>query len=82
MIELQAAVSGALNGSLFALMALGLSLAWGFLKVINLAHFAMILLSGYLTFELATSIGLGPITTIVITAPLMFLVGAMIQLGY
>ncbi|HYJ25191.1 MAG TPA: branched-chain amino acid ABC transporter permease [Acidimicrobiia bacterium] len=82
MIELQATVSGALNGSLFALMALGLSLAWGFLKVINLAHFAMILLSGYLTFELATSIGLGPIATIVITAPLMFLVGAMIQLGY
>jgi branched-chain amino acid transport system permease protein len=82
LIELQAAVSGALNGSLFALMALGLSLAWGFLKVINLAHFAMILLSGYLTFELATATGLGPIATIVVTVPLMFLVGAMIQLGY
>ncbi|HWL49559.1 MAG TPA: branched-chain amino acid ABC transporter permease, partial [Acidimicrobiia bacterium] len=67
---------------LFALMALGLSLAWGFLKVINLAHFAMILLAGYLTFELATSTGLGPIVTIVVTAPLMFLVGALIQLGY
>jgi branched-chain amino acid transport system permease protein len=82
LIELQAAVSGALNGSLFALMALGLSLAWGFLKVINLAHFALILLSGYITFELATSTGLGPVATIVVTAPLMFLFGAFIQLGY
>jgi branched-chain amino acid transport system permease protein len=82
LIELQAAVSGALNGSLFALMALGLSLAWGFLKVINLAHFAMILLAAYLTFELATSTGLSPIATIVVTAPSMFLVGALIQLVY
>ena len=82
MIELQATVSGALTGSLFALMALGLSLTWGFLKVINLAHFAMILLGGYLTFELASSIGIGPMTTIIVTAPLMFLVGAIIQLGY
>jgi branched-chain amino acid transport system permease protein len=75
-------VSGALTGSLFALMALGLSLTWGFLKVINLAHFAMILLGGYLTFELATSTGLGPIATIVVTAPLMFLIGALVQMGY
>jgi branched-chain amino acid transport system permease protein len=81
-IELQATVSGALTGSLFALMALGLSLTWGFLKVINLAHFAMILLGGYLTFELATSTGLGPIATIVVTAPLMFLIGALVQMGY
>jgi branched-chain amino acid transport system permease protein len=63
-------------------MALGLSLTWGFLKVINLAHFAMILLGGYLTFELATSTGLGPIATIVVTAPLMFLIGALVQMGY
>ena len=52
MIYLQAAISGMLVGGLFALMAVGLTLGWGLLKVINLAHFAMILLSAYLTYEL------------------------------
>lgn len=82
MIELQSAVSGALTGSLFALMALGLSMTWGFLKVINLAHFALILLGGYLTYQIATSTGLDPITTVLVTAPLMAVLGGVIQLGY
>lgn len=82
MSQLQAAIFGALTGSLFALMALGLSLVWGFLKIINLAHFAMILLGGYLTVDLVSSVGLSPIATIVITVPLMFVVGALIQAGY
>ena len=82
MSELQAAIFGALGGSLFGLMALGLSMGWGFLKNINLAHFAMILLGGYLTVDLATSLGMSPVATIVITAPLMFLVGALIQAGF
>lgn len=82
MSQLQAAIFGALTGSLFALMALGLSLVWGFLKIINLAHFAMILLGGYLTVDLVTSLGLSPVATIVITVPLMFVVGAVIQAGY
>jgi branched-chain amino acid transport system permease protein len=80
--ELQAAIFGALTGSLFALMALGLSIVWGFLKIINLAHFALILLGGYLTVELASSTGMSPIVTVLVTAPLMFLIGVAIQLGY
>ena len=39
-------------GGLYAVMALGLSLTWGLLKVINLAHFALILLGAYVTYEL------------------------------
>lgn len=79
MIFLQAAVSGLLVGGLFALMAIGLTLGWGLLKVINLAHFAMILLSAYLTYELANRLGVDPIATVILTAPLMFLAGAAIQ---
>ena len=78
----QAAVSGILVGGLFALMAVGLSLTWGTLKVINLAHFAMILLSGYLTYELSTSLRIDPLLTIALTAPLMFVVGAAVQWGF
>lgn len=63
-------------------MALGLSLTWGFLKVINLAHFAMILLGGYLTFQLATTTAIGPIATVAVTVPVMFVLGAAVQWGY
>lgn len=82
MLFVQAAISGILVGGLFALMAVGLSLGWGLLKVINLAHFAMILLSGYLTYELTTSFGVDPIATVLVTAPVMFLIGAAIQWGF
>jgi branched-chain amino acid transport system permease protein len=81
-LYLQAAISGILVGGLFALMAVGLSLTWGMLRIINLAHFAMILLSGYLTYEIATSLRIDPILTIAVTAPLMFVVGAALQWGF
>ena len=43
MTTAQAALSGVLVGGLYALMAIGLSLTWGMLQVINLAHFGLIL---------------------------------------
>ena len=79
---LQAAISGALYGALYALMAGGLSLTWSMLQVINLAHFALILLGGYLTFELATTAGVNPLLTIVVTAPVLFVLGAAIQYAF
>lgn len=82
MSQLQAVIFGALSGSLFAVMALGLSLVWGFLKIINLAHFGMILLGAYLTFELATTTGMDPILTAVVGAFAMFLFGAVVQAGF
>ena len=78
----QAALTGALIGGLYALMATGLSVTWGVLRVINLAHFAMILLGAYLTYELATATGLDPILTVLITGPVLFVVGAAVQWAY
>jgi branched-chain amino acid transport system permease protein len=82
MITLQAALTGALGGGLFALMAIGLSLGWGVLGIINLAHFGTILVSAYLTFQIATSWSLDPILTLVVTVPLMFVVGALLQWAF
>jgi branched-chain amino acid transport system permease protein len=82
MTILQAALTGALIGGLYALMATGLSVTWGVLRVINLAHFAMILLGAYLTFQLASSTGLDPILTVLITAPALFVLGAAVQWAY
>jgi branched-chain amino acid transport system permease protein len=81
-IFVQAALSGVLVGGLYALMAIGLSLTWGMLRIINLAHFAMILLSGYLTYTLATNAGWNPLLTVIVTVPVMFLIGVAIQWGF
>jgi branched-chain amino acid transport system permease protein len=81
-IVVQSAIAGALSGALFALMALGLTLSWGMLRVINLAHFALILLGGYLTFHIASTMGVDPILTLVVTVPGLFVAGAAIQLAF
>jgi branched-chain amino acid transport system permease protein len=75
----QAGVSGVMIGGLYAVMALGLSLTWGLLKVINLAHFALILLGAYVTYELTTSTGADPLLAALILVPAMFVVGVVIQ---
>jgi len=75
----QAVLSGALIGGLYALMAIGLSVTWGVLRIINLAHFGLILISAYLTFQLATSWGVDPLLTLLVTVPAMFVAGAALQ---
>lgn len=82
MVTAQAALSGVLVGGLYALMAVGLSLTWGMLKLINLAHFALILLAAYLTYQMTTSWGLDPLLTLVVTVPVFFVVGALLQWVY
>jgi branched-chain amino acid transport system permease protein len=75
----QAGVSGVMIGGLYAVMALGLSLTWGLLRVINLAHFALILLGAYVTYQLATSTGADPLLAAFILVPSMFVLGVATQ---
>jgi branched-chain amino acid transport system permease protein len=75
----QAAVSGVMVGGLYAVMALGLSLTWGLLKVINLAHFALILASGYITYQLTTSTGADPLLAAFLLVPAFFVVGVAVH---
>jgi branched-chain amino acid transport system permease protein len=78
----QALITGAMLGGMYAMMAVGLSVSWGMLRIINLAHFGMILLGAYGTYQLASSWTIDPIVTIVITAPLMFVLGAALHWVY
>lgn len=82
MTVLQAAVSGVLLGGLYAMMAVGISVSWGMLRIINLGHFGLILLGAYLTFDLATTWRIDPILTLVVTVPLLFAVAAALQWLY
>jgi branched-chain amino acid transport system permease protein len=82
MITVQSALTGLLLGGLYALMAAGVSVSWGVLRIINLAHFGLILISAYLTFQLASGWGLDPILTLTVTVPAMFVLGAALQWAY
>src|SRR5215471_13891005 len=64
----QAVLSGVFIGALYGLLGLGLSLAWGLLGQINLAHFALAFLGAYLTYHLATVGGMDPLLTLAIGA--------------
>lgn len=66
-------MTGALTGGLYGLFALGLTLTWGVLHLINLAHFSFAFLAAYITYQLAVSWALDPLSTIVLSAPLFFL---------
>jgi branched-chain amino acid transport system permease protein len=79
---LQAALTGMLLGGLHALMAVGVSLSWGVLRIINLAHFGLILVGAYLTFQIASSWHIDPILTLVVTVPVLFAAGALLQWGF
>lgn len=70
---------GILLGGLYALIALGLSLVFGVMKLINLAHGDLMLLSTYLAFTFMNFWKLDPILSLVISIPVLFVFGFVIQ---
>jgi branched-chain amino acid transport system permease protein len=72
----QSILSGVFIGALYGLFGLGLSLSWGMLRQINLAHFALAFLGAYLTFQLTTAGGMDPLATLVVIVPAFFIFGA------
>jgi branched-chain amino acid transport system permease protein len=71
----QAVVSGLLTGGLYGLLALGLSLSWGLLRLVNLAHFALALLGAYLTYQLGSAFHLPPWIAAAAIVPGFFVIG-------
>ena len=76
----QSVLSGLFSGSLYALLGLGLTLSWRYLKVINLAHFAFIFLAAYLTYQLAGPMKLSPLLIVLLLIPAFFALGVAQQL--
>jgi branched-chain amino acid transport system permease protein len=76
---LQAVISGLLLGGVYGLVASGLTLIFGVLRIINFAHGAVMMLAMYTTYWLFTLAGVDPYLSIVITAPLFFVLGIVIQ---
>jgi branched-chain amino acid transport system permease protein len=76
----QTFILGLLLGGVYALMASGLTLLFGVMRIVNLAHAALILVAAYLAFVLFETTSLDPIASLVITMPVLFGLGVGIYL--
>ncbi|MBO0755736.1 MAG: hypothetical protein J2P54_07735 [Bradyrhizobiaceae bacterium] len=72
-------VQGALVGGLYALLATGLSLMFGVMRIINLAHGDFIVVSAYLAIIVMEGLGVNPLVALAIVSPLMFAVGYVLM---
>jgi branched-chain amino acid transport system permease protein len=72
-------VSGAITGSLYALVALGLNLQYGLMRVLNVAHGEFLMIGAYVTYALHTASGLNPLATLLVTGPAAFAAGLLLH---
>ncbi|MEI8303180.1 MAG: branched-chain amino acid ABC transporter permease [Burkholderiales bacterium] len=79
MIYFQVLVNGLTLGALYACLAVGFSLVWGVLNVINMLHGSLIILGGYLTFFAWLNWKVHPLLALLPVAALTFLLGWVIQ---
>ena len=76
---LQGIVSGLLAGGVYAMIALGMALIFGVMRVINVAHGTLLMLGGYVTYWLFAFFGLNPFFSLLISFPLLFITGLLLQ---
>ena len=81
-LVLEAAVLGILTGGVYALMASGLTLIFGVMRIINVGHGALVVLGAYLSFAASRTLHIDPFLTLVITMPVMFLLGFGLQVVF
>ena len=81
MLYLQILVNGLLLGGLYALIAVGFSLVWGVLNVINILHGTFIVLGSYIAYYAHLYFGVHPFVSVIISGSVLFCLGYVIQAG-
>ena len=81
-VFVQACILGLLTGGVYALMASGLALGFGVMRVINVAQGALIILGAYLSYTLYGHLGIDPFVGLLIVTPAMFVLGVGLQLAF
>jgi branched-chain amino acid transport system permease protein len=76
---LQAVLNGLLIGGVYSLVAVGLNLIFGVMKIVNFAHGALMMLGMYIAYWSSTLLAINPYLTIFLVVPVMFSLGAGIQ---
>jgi branched-chain amino acid transport system permease protein len=74
-------IQGALLGGLYALFAIGLSLSFGIMRLVNIAHGDLIVLSAYLALVTIHATQMSAIASLVVVVPAMFVLGYLLQRG-
>ncbi|GAI79321.1 unnamed protein product, partial [marine sediment metagenome] len=72
-------IMGILLGGLYALIAFGLSLVFGVMKLINIAHGDLVIFGSYIAYAVMTIWGIDPILSLIMGIPLLFIIGFAIQ---
>ncbi len=75
----QVVISGMLAGALYSMVALGLALIFGVMRVINIAHGTLLMLGAYTTFWWFRLLGINPYLSLLVALPLMFFLGMLLQ---
>src|SRR5664279_5548888 len=81
-VFIQACILGLLTGGVYALMASGLALGFGVMRVINVAQGALIILGAYLSYTLYSSLGIDPFIGLLVLTPAMFVLGVVLQIVF
>ena len=74
-------IQGVMIGGLYAMFAVGLSLIFGIMKLVNIAHGDLIVLAAYVALIVIQSLGLNPLLSLVLVVPIMALIGYLLQRG-
>ena len=76
---LQLVINGLLRGSIYALAAIGMTVIFGVMNIINFAHGALMMIAMYITYLLFTLLGMDPYLSLVISMPTLFIFGGLIE---
>jgi branched-chain amino acid transport system permease protein len=74
-------IQGALLGGFYALFAIGLSMSFGIMRLVNIAHGDLIVLAAYVALIVTENTGLDPFLSTIIVVPVMFVLGYALQRG-
>jgi branched-chain amino acid transport system permease protein len=74
-------VQGVLIGGLYAMFAAGLSLIFGVMRLVNIAHGDLIVLAAYVALVVTQGLGIDPLSSLVLVVPIMALIGYALQRG-
>jgi branched-chain amino acid transport system permease protein len=72
-------IQGVLLGGLYALFAVGLSLIFGIMRLVNLAHGDLIVLAAFIILAIVNALGINAFVALLIAAPSMFVIGFLLQ---
>src|ERR1700689_2147632 len=75
----QAVINGLLIGGIYALVSIGVTLIFGVVKIVNFAQGEFVMIGMYISFFLSTQFGVDPILSLVVSMPVLFVIGVLVQ---